>query len=178
MTAKIQYYLGWTVRNTFRTTIRPVWRSAKTAETFRKFLGRPASEPELLIPTERRGLCMKDGDVWRMWYTSFIDGKSTANHPEPLYNIKYANLPTELTGSAPHCFRRFHDRNKKRRHCSSRLSLRKRRLQKCVHVPRRVGLPDEQGEQLPHQRRIPRRQVFNRVREWTSRCPTKDGIPL
>lgn len=89
---KYLYYLGWTVRNTvsYHNSLG-LALSEDGGRTFRKF-----SEGPLLSPTYREPYCngasftMKDGDLWRLWYTSFVGWETHAGHPEPLYNIKYA----------------------------------------------------------------------------------------
>ncbi len=89
---KYMYYLGWTVRNTvsYHNSLG-LAISEDGGKTFRKF-----SEGPLLSPTYKEPYCngasftMLDGDVWRLWYTSFVGWEVYDNHPEPLYNIKYA----------------------------------------------------------------------------------------
>jgi hypothetical protein len=89
---KYMYYLGWTVRNTvsYHNSLG-LAISEDGGKTFSKF-----SEGPLLSPTYKEPYCngasftMKDGDIWRLWYTSFVGWEVYNNHPEPLYNIKYA----------------------------------------------------------------------------------------
>ncbi|MGB9152476.1 MAG: hypothetical protein WCD70_05255 [Alphaproteobacteria bacterium] len=89
---KYMYYLGWTVRNTvsYHNSLG-LAISEDGGKTFQKF-----SEGPLLSPTYREPYCngasftMKEGNLWRLWYTSFVGWEIHDNHPEPLYNIKYA----------------------------------------------------------------------------------------
>lgn len=113
---KYMYYLGWTVRNTVsyhNSTGLAI--SEDGGKTFRKF-----SEGPLLSPNYRHPYCngavyvMKDGDIWRMWYTSFIGWEVHSNHPEPLYNIKYAESTNGIDWERPDIVSvDFIDRNKK-----------------------------------------------------------------
>lgn len=86
------YYLGWTVRNTISYHNSTGLAISKDGgKTFTKF-----SEGPLLSPNRHHPYCngavdvMKDGDVFRMWYTHFVEWRVYNKHPEPLYNIAYA----------------------------------------------------------------------------------------
>lgn len=89
---KYMYYLGWTVRNTvsYHNSLG-LAISEDGGKNFAKF-----SEGPLLSPTYKEPYCngasftMLDGDLWRLWYTSFVGWETHDNHPEPLYHIKYA----------------------------------------------------------------------------------------
>lgn len=86
------YYLGWTVRNTISYHNSTGLAISKDGgKTFTKF-----SEGPLLSPNWHHPYCngavdvMKDGDIFRMWYTHFVEWRVYSKHPEPLYNIAYA----------------------------------------------------------------------------------------
>lgn len=89
---KYMYYLGWTVRNTvsYHNSIG-LAISEDGGKTFSKF-----SEGPLVSPTHKEPYCngasytMLEGDLFRLWYTSFVGWEAHDGHPEPLYNIKYA----------------------------------------------------------------------------------------
>ncbi|MDR1505336.1 MAG: hypothetical protein LBT43_23060 [Prevotella sp.] len=89
---KYMYYLGWTVRNTVSYhNSMGLAISDDGGKTFGKF-----SEGPLLQPTYKEPYCngatytLKDGDLFRLYYTSFEGWEVHNNHPEPVYNIKYA----------------------------------------------------------------------------------------
>ena len=90
---KYMYYLGWTVRNTvsYHNSLG-LAISEDGGKNFHKF-----SEGPLLSPTYKEpygngaSFTLKDGDLWRLWYTSFVGWETYDNHPEPLYHIKYAD---------------------------------------------------------------------------------------
>lgn|SRR5574344_2719878 len=89
---KYMYYLGWTVRNTISYhNSMGLAISEDGGKTFEKF-----SEGPLLSSTYKEPYCngatftMHDGNIFRLWYTSFVGWEVYNNHPEPLYHIKYA----------------------------------------------------------------------------------------
>lgn len=89
---KYLYYLGWTVRNTISYhNSMGLAISEDGGKTFKKF-----SEGPLLSPTYKEPYCngatytLLDGDIFRLYYTSFVGWEVYNNHPEPLYHIKYA----------------------------------------------------------------------------------------
>ena len=97
------YYLGWTVRNTISYHNSTGLAISKDGgKTFTKF-----SEGPLLSPNYRHPYCngavdvMKDGDVFRMWYTHFVEWKIYNKHPEPLYNIAYAESSNGIDWDRP-----------------------------------------------------------------------------
>ncbi len=90
---KYMYYLGWNVRNTisYHNSLG-LAISLDGGKNFKKF-----SEGPLINSTYKEpygnGACyvMREDNLWHLWYTSVIGWKIYDNHPEPLYNIKYAN---------------------------------------------------------------------------------------
>ena len=97
------YYLGWTVRNTISYHNSTGLAISKDGgKTFRKF-----SEGPLLSPNWRHPYCngavdvMCDDNVWRMWYTHFIEWRIYSKHPEPLYNIAYAESEDGIDWKRP-----------------------------------------------------------------------------
>lgn len=89
---KYLYYLGITVRNTISYhNSMGLAISEDGGKTFYKF-----SEGPLLSPTYKEPYgngatyTLLDGDIFRLYYTSFVGWEVYNNHPEPLYNIKYA----------------------------------------------------------------------------------------
>lgn len=89
---KYMYYLGWTVRNTvsYHNSLG-LAVSDDGGRSFKKY-----SEGPLLSPSVREpygngaSFTMREGDLWRLWYTSFTGWEVYDGHPEPLYHIKYA----------------------------------------------------------------------------------------
>jgi hypothetical protein len=89
---KYMYYLGWTVRNTisYHNSLG-LAISDDGGKNFKKF-----SEGPILNSTYQEpygngaSYTMIDSGVWRLWYTSVIKWEIYDDHPEPLYNIKYA----------------------------------------------------------------------------------------
>lgn len=91
---KYMYYLGWTVRNTisYHNSLG-LAISEDNGRTFKKF-----SEGPLLSPTYKEPYCNgasytlydKENKLFRLYYTSFIGWEVYNGHPEPLYDIKYA----------------------------------------------------------------------------------------
>lgn len=97
------YYLGWTVRNTISYHNSTGLAISKDGgKTFTKF-----SEGPLLSPSYKHPYCngavdvMKDGDIYRMWYTHFVEWRVYNKHPEPLYNIAYAESKNGIDWDRP-----------------------------------------------------------------------------
>lgn len=97
------YYLGWTVRNTVSYHNSSGLAISKDGgKSFTKF-----SEGPLLSPNYRHPYCngaidvMQDGDIFRMWYTHFVEWRVYNKHPEPLYNIAYAESTNGIDWDRP-----------------------------------------------------------------------------
>ncbi len=89
---KYLYYIGWTVRSTV-----PYHNSIGLAvsddggRSFRKYSAGPLFSPTTIEPyfTGTSCVLVEDG-TWKNWYLSCTKWEVIDGHPEPFYNIKYA----------------------------------------------------------------------------------------
>jgi hypothetical protein len=88
---KFMYYVGWTVRNTIsyhNSNFLAI--SEDGGDTWKKVEG------PVISPTPWEPYCsaspfvLNDDGLLKMYYASFVGWKMFDNHPEPMYNIKYA----------------------------------------------------------------------------------------
>lgn len=86
------YYTGWnkSVSASYRLSIG-IAVSEDSGLTFKKLFKGPVMDRNIFDPVWVGQPCViKEDDCWRMWYLSCEKIETIKNHPEPFYNIKYA----------------------------------------------------------------------------------------
>jgi hypothetical protein len=59
--------------------------------TYRRYSAGPLLDRDRDEPFFNTAPCVvRDGEQWRMWYVSFTGWDEVHGHPEPMYNVKYA----------------------------------------------------------------------------------------
>ncbi len=89
---KFMYYMGWNPQVTvsYRMSIG-LAVSEDGGETYRRYSPGPLLDRDRDEPFFNSGPCvLREGPRWRMWYVSCTGWDDVHGHPEPLYNVKYA----------------------------------------------------------------------------------------
>jgi hypothetical protein len=89
---KYLYYIGWNPQVTvsYRLAIG-LAVSEDGGRTYRWYSAGPLLDRDRDEPFFNTAPCVvRDGEQWRMWYVSFTGWDEVHGHPEPMYNVKYA----------------------------------------------------------------------------------------
>ena len=89
---KYLYYIGWNPQVTvsYRLAIG-LAVSEDGGRTYRRYSAGPLLDRDRDEPFFNTAPCVvRDGEQWRMWYVSCTGWDEVHGHPEPMYNVKYA----------------------------------------------------------------------------------------